>query len=449
MPTDPSIFKSYDVRGVFPETLNPEVAKTIGAATANYLHAQKIVVGRDMRESSVPLFDGLVKGILSQGCDVLDIGLCSTDMLYIAVGHTGADGGIMITASHNPGKDNGLKLCRKEAAPIGMGSGLEEIRDACLKNNFILSSKNGKVIPTSILPVYLQRCLSLIRAQHIKPITLVVDAGNGMGGLTWKEIQSHLPVKTIPLFFELDGTFPNHIPNPLIPENVVMLQEAVLKHRADMGIAFDGDADRAAFVDEKGVSVSGSEVTALISEYLLQNPSNKGKTILYDLRTSKVVPALIQKNGGTPLVTRVGHSHIKKIMKEKNALFAGELSGHYYFRENYNADSGMMAALILLQILSQRGGTLSELVAPLRENWHHSGEINFVVQDKEAKLNELKAKYTNGTIAELDGITIDFGDWWFNVRASNTEPYLRLNLEATTSKLLKEKKDELSLLLNK
>ena len=446
---DSTIFKSYDVRGVYPETLNAEIAERIGAATVDFLGAKKMGVGRDMRESSVPLYEGLVRGIISRGCEVIDFGLISTDMLYFGVGSQNLDGGIMITASHNPGKDNGLKICREKAKPIGMGTGLEKIRDAVLNPKPAMNRPMGKIHLMDLMPSYREKCLSFIQPQKLKPFKLVVDAGNGMGGKTWPGIQSGLPCKTIPLFFELDGTFPNHVPNPLIPENLELLQKEVLARKADMGIAFDGDADRCVLVDELGVAVSGSEITALVAQYLLSNPANKGKTVLYDLRCSKMVPETILANGGVPAVTRVGHSHIKQRMAE-DALFAGELSGHYYFQENYNADSGMMAALIMLQIISLENKSLSQIVAPLRNKWHHSGEINFMVQNKEQKINELKQLYgAQGKIMELDGLTIDLGNWWFNVRASNTEPFLRLNVEADNAKLLNGKKTELEQLLSR
>ncbi len=449
MHIDSSIFKSYDVRGVYPETLNEEIAQLIGKATVSTLNAKTLIVGRDMRSSSKPIFDGVVGGITEQGCSVIDIGLCSTDMLYFGTGHLQADGGIMITASHNPGKDNGLKFCQREAYPLGMGTGLEKIRDASIANQFFLPPKKGTIHQQNILNAYIQNCLSLIQPEKLKPFKIVVDAGNGMGGLTWSAVQNKLPCKTIPLFFELDGTFPNHVPNPLLPENMEFLQSEVKKSNADIGIAFDGDADRAMLVDEKGLIVSGSEVTALISQFLLKKTINTNKIILYDLRSSKIVPETIIQHGGNPLMTRVGHSHIKKLMREHDALFAGELSGHYYFRENYNADSGMMAALILLQLISEENEPLSEILSSLRKKWFHSGEINFTVQKKEQKIMELKQKYVKqGKMMEMDGLSIDFGDWWFNARPSNTEPFLRLNLEANNQRLLDEKRQELEQILN-
>lgn len=448
MHVDASIFKSYDVRGVYPETLNEAIAEKIGAAVPQLLHAKTLAVGRDMRESSFPLARAVIQGILSQGCDVVDFGLISTDMLYYGVGSQNLDGGIMVTASHNPGKDNGLKFCGKGAAPIGMGTGLEKIRDRVVSDSSSAAPTKGHLRTLDLYPSYRDQCLSFIQPSKINPFTIVVDAGNGMGGKTWPAIQHGLPCRTIPLYFELDGTFPNHVPNPLLPENLVALQHAVVQHRADSGIAFDGDGDRCVLVDETGHAVSGSEITALAAQYLLSKPEHAGKTVLYDLRSSKIVPELIRAAGGIPFMTRVGHSHIKQIMREQNALFAGELSGHYYFRENYNADSGMMAALIMLQIISLENKPLSQIVARLRNTWHHSGELNFTVQDKQGKIDALKQKYApHGKILELDGLSMDLGDWWFNVRPSNTEPYLRLNLEARSAALLSEKKRELTQLL--
>ncbi|MDO8624955.1 MAG: phosphomannomutase/phosphoglucomutase, partial [Candidatus Diapherotrites archaeon] len=407
-------------------------------------------VGRDMRTSSKPLFDALCKGITGQGADVIDIGLVSTDMVYFAVGNYGFDAGVIITASHNPGKDNGLKICKKSAVPVGGDSGLEEIKRLVIASKFAPTAKKGKIIEKDALSDYAAKCLSLVKPKTFRPLLLVIDAGNGMAGKTWPAIQDRIPCKTIPLYFELDGTFPNHVPNPLLPENIVALQNEVKKQKADVGIAFDGDADRCFLVDEKGTPVSGSETTALLSRYFLNQPPNRGAKILYDLRCSKIVPEIIAVAGGTPVLTRVGHAFIKKIMAENGAVFGGELSGHYYFRDNYNADSGMIAALILLQIISDENKPLSQILAPLRRKWFHSGEINFTVKNKEKKMNELKAVYgPKGKLLELDGVSIDFGNWWFNARASNTEPFLRLNLEADSKKLRDEKLAEISALLKK
>ncbi len=445
MKLDERIFKAYDIRGQYPDSLNEEIAEQIGRALVFTLKPKTVCVGHDMRTSSNALFEGLTRGITAQGADVIDIGLCSTDMLYFAVGHFGFDAGVMITASHNPGKDNGLKICGKHAVPIGEESGLFEIKQKVLSNSFPIGSKKGKVISKDVLADYATKCLSFISPQKLANLSIVVDAGNGMAGHTWPAVQHQINCKTIPLFFELDGTFPNHVPNPLLPENTAFLQHEVKRAKADIGLAFDGDADRVFLVDETGKPVSGSEVTALLAQYFLSTPEHAGAVILYDLRCSKIVPETIAASGGKPVMTRVGHSFIKQIMAKEKALFAGELSGHYYFRENFNADSGLIAALILLQLISEHRKPLSHILLPLRKKWFHSGEINFAVASKDEKIQSLRKKYgTAPQTLSLDGFTADFGNWWFNVRASNTEPLLRLNLEAKDPKTLQEKISELT-----
>ncbi len=449
MAVNPGIFKAYDIRGQYPATINEEAATAIGKAIAVHLKPKTVAIGRDMRLSGTSLFDALAKGLIEQGCDVVDLGLVSTDMVYFAAGNFGFDVGVMITASHNPAKDNGFKICKKNAVPVGGDSGLDTIKHLAVENNFSISQKKGHVVSKNIYPDYAAKCLSLVNSKSFKPLKIVVDAGNGMGGKIWSAIQEKIQCKTISLFFELDGSFPNHVPNPLLPENIAFLAAEVKKQKADLGLAFDGDADRVFLTDETGNPVTGGEATCLIAEYFLSNPKNKGAVIVYDVRNSKAVPDIVIANGGKPFLTRVGHSFIKQSMAKQNALFGGEYSGHYYFRDNYNADSGLIAALILLQIISDKNQPLSEILVSIRKKWIHSDEINFEVADKQKKIDELKKKYGKiGKISELDGVTIDFGNWWFNVRPSNTEPLLRLNVEANSKKLLEEKLAEMTLFLN-
>ncbi len=438
---DPNIFTSYDIRGIYGQNLNEEVAYRIGRAAAQYLAVPEIAVGRDMRVSSPQIAAALIRGFTDQGVDVIELGMTTTDELYFAVGKFNYPAGVMVTASHNPGNYNGMKFCHAEARPISRETGLADIRDLAIKGDFATPTQQGRVIQRDVLDDYVKHALSFIDVSKIKPLKIVIDAGNGMAGLAMPKVFEHLPCTLVPLYFELDGTFPNHPASPIEPENMVDLQKKVREVGADLGAAFDGDADRMFPVDEKGDVVDGAMVTAIAANSLL--PRNPGATILYNLIVSKSVPELVEKLGGKSFRTRVGHSHIKADMRTHNAIFGGEHSGHFYFRDNWYADSGLIALLMTLELVSIGDQPLSEMLKPL-DNWVRSGEYNSTVSDKESKLDDLEQRFSKEaqSVDYLDGITFDFGDWWFNVRASNTEPYLRLNLEARTRELMEQKRDE-------
>jgi phosphomannomutase len=436
---NPSIFKAYDIRGIYPQELNDDVAYLIGKAFVRYLKSKEVAIGRDMRLSSDTLFQNLARGITETGAGVIDIGLCTSDALYFTVGKFGYDSGAMITASHNPPEYNGIKMCKKEAVPLSGKEGIEQIREIILKGDFSVPGKEGIIKKQDIQSDYIQHLLSFIEPQKIKPFKIVADAGNGIAGKVLPDFFSHLPCKLSPMFFELDGSFPNHVPNPMIPENMVSLRKKILEEKADFGVAFDGDADRMFLVDEKGVTLGGDIVCALVAKNLLKK--EKGATILYNVPCSRIVREVIQQNGGMPVRTPVGHALIKPLMKKYNAIFGGEHSGHFYFRENYFADSGMIALSVCLELLSEGDKPLSQLVSSI-DHYFRSGEINSRVEDVPRKLEEIQSHYKDAKIDHLDGITVEFPDWWFNVRPSNTEPLLRLNLEANTKDLLEQKKSE-------
>lgn len=433
------IFKAYDVRGVYPQELNPEIAYKIGRALVVYLKAKQVVVGRDMRVSSPALASAIIDGILDQGADVCDIGLVSTDCLYFAVGKSGYDAGVMVTASHNPPEYNGFKLCRQEARPLSMDQGIGEIRDLVLRDQFPDPPSPGTLHAKEILDDFADHVLSMIDTESIRPLKVVVDAGNGMAGKVVPAVFGRLPLQLVPLYFELDGRFPNHLANPLEPENVVDLRRAVLEHKADLGIAFDGDADRMFILDEHGRFVGGDMITALVAKSLLRK--HPGAAIVYNLICSRAVPETIEREGGKPIRSRVGHSFIKAKMREHDAIFGGEHSGHFYFRDNWYADSGIIAALTVIELLSKEGVTMSEALKPL-DKYYRSGEINSEVADQQAVLRRLESRFSDGQIDYLDGLTVSYPDWWFNVRPSNTQPLLRLNVEANDPALLEEKTQE-------
>ncbi|HKW45423.1 MAG TPA: hypothetical protein VJN22_07170 [Candidatus Eremiobacteraceae bacterium] len=442
---DPGIFKSYDIRGIVPSELNEVTAELIGRAFVQFLACTSVAVGRDMRSSSEALFGGFARGVTTAGADVIDLGLTSTDELYFAVGKYGYPAGAMITASHNPKEYNGFKLCREDAIALSAETGVYAIRDLVTAGRFIDVPRSGEVTTRDALPDFADHCLSFIDRAAIKPLTIVIDCGNGMGGLIVPAIFKHLPVKVVPLYFELDGSFPNHPASPIEPENMADVQAAVRAHGADLGAAFDGDADRVFITDERGELVGGDMVTALVAEMLLRR--HPGSTILYNLICSRSVPEIITARGGRPIRTRVGHSIIKAVMREQDAIFGGEHSGHFYFRDHYFADSGLIALLVVLELLSREGKTVSELLRPI-DTRSRSGEINSRVDDIPAKLAQLEKRYGDADeIDHLDGITIQYADWWFNVRPSNTEPLLRLNVEADTPELLAQKTDELLALI--
>ncbi|HLW37086.1 MAG TPA: hypothetical protein VKR99_01530 [Candidatus Eremiobacteraceae bacterium] len=442
---DLDIFKSYDIRGVYPTQLDETAAERIGRAFVQYLGVPAVAVGRDMRLSSQPLFEAFARGVTQQGADVVDLGLTSTDELYFSVGHFGYPAGAMITASHNPKEYNGFKLCREQAIALSAETGVFAIRDLVAAGSFAPPARTGRISRRDVLPDFVEHCLSFIDVACMRPLKIVVDCGNGMGGLIVPAVFKRLPLELVPLYFELDGTFPNHPASPLEPENMVDLQAAVRRHKADIGAALDGDADRVFITNERGELVGGDMVTALVAKMLLRK--HPGATILYNLICSRSVPELIEREGGRSVRTRVGHSIIKSVMRENNAVFGGEHSGHFYFRDHYYADSGLIALLVVLELVSRENKPVSELLRPL-DRRYRSGEINSRVADIQAKLAELQRHFADArSIDHLDGVTISYADWWCNVRPSNTEPLLRLNLEADDAELMARKRDEVVALI--
>ena len=441
VPVDPEIFHAYDVRGIYGENLTDDVAYRIGRAAAQYLQVPEIAVGRDMRLSSPQLAAALIRGITDQGVNAIDLGMTTTDGLYFAVGKFNFPAGVMITASHNPAQYNGMKFCRAQAFPISLESGLSDIRDLAVSGKFAEPASKGQVIKRDITDDYIKHALSFIDVSRIRPLKVVIDAGNGMAGLIMPKVFQHLPCELVPLYFELDGNFPHHPASPIEPENMVDVQKKVREVGADLGAAFDGDADRMFPVDEHGDLVDGSKVIAAVSNSLLQK--FPGSTILYNLIVSKSVPELINKLGGKAIRTRVGHSYIKAEMRQNNAIFGGEHSGHFYFRDNWFADSGLITLLILLELVSVENKPLSEILKPL-DHGFRSGEINSTIADAQGKMHAMEEHFGKNakSVDHLDGVTLDFGDWWFNVRPSNTEPLLRLNLEANSRELMEQKRDE-------
>ena len=434
------IFKAYDIRGIYPDDLDESSARAIGRAFADFGGADRIVLGRDMRTSSPQLAAAFTEGVTETGVDVVDLGLVSTDALYFASGSFDKPGA-MFTASHNPGRYNGLKLCRAAAAPIGEESGLAEIRRKAeaVPAGSAPPARRGDVEHVDVLPEYAAHCRSFVDPGTLRPLKVAIDAGNGMAGKTVPLVFDELPFEVTPLYFDLDGTFPNHPANPIEPANLVDLQKAVVEGGCDLGIAFDGDADRMFLVDETTRLVSGSATTALVAERLLRK--SPGETIIYNLICSWTVPEVIKEQGGRPVRTRVGHSFIKQVMAETGAIFGGEHSGHYYFRDNFRADSGMIAALLVLEALSEADMPLSRLLHPY-DRYSASGEINSQVMNAAKALDALAHAYADGAQDRTDGLTVEYEDWWFNCRPSNTEPLLRLNLEAKTEEMMEEKRDE-------
>ena len=437
MPTDlRPIFKAYDIRGVYPDQLDEDAARRIGNAFATWTGTGRLVMGRDMRTSSPSLARAFVEGVSAAGAQVVDVGEVSTDALYFASGRMDLPGA-MFTASHNPARYNGLKLCREQAAPIGEESGLREILE--LANRASIEAGEVSVEGSDVLQDYANHCRSLIDPSSLRPLKVAIDAANGMAGKTVPAVFDDLPFEVFPLYFELDGTFPNHPANPIEAENLVDLQRAVKENGCDVGIAFDGDADRCFLVDDRTRLVTGSTTTAMVAERLLKR--NPGEAVIYNLICSWTVPEVIEENGGRPVRSRVGHSFIKQLMAETKAVFGGEHSGHYYFRDNFRADSGMIAALVILEAMSESGKPLSEMLEPYNR-YFDSGEINSEVADQAGTIERLAEIYSDGKIDRIDGLTVEFTDWWFNCRASNTEPLLRLNLEARTAELMEARRDE-------
>jgi len=438
---DPKVFKAYDVRGIYPTELDEEGAYAIGRAYVEQFEPRKIAVGRDMRLSSPSMAKAVIRGAVEAGADVLDLGLIGTEMVYFAVGELRLDGGIAVTASHNPKEYTGMKIVRRGALPVGGDSGLMDIRDRALGGQVTQRPKVGQVQEYDIWPAYVERVLSFVDVAAIKPLRVVIDAANGMAGVMLPPILERLPIDARTYFFETDGSFPNHEPNPLLPENREFIVAKTLEEQADLGVAFDGDADRCFFVDDSGAFVPGDFVTALLAESVLEK--SPGAKIIYDVRASWAVPETIERGGGVPLINRVGHAFIKHRMRKEGAVFGGEVSGHYYFRDFSQADSGVVPFLLMLELISKRGYRLSEILAPYRATYFLTGELNTPVADVPLKLQELKEQFgRDGRISHLDGISVDFDDWHFNVRPSNTEPLLRLNLEARSQEQMERKRDE-------
>ena len=444
MNINPSIFKAYDVRGLYPSEIDEDAARLIGRGFVAYLGAKHIAVSRDMRLSSPSVAGAFIDGARAQGADVVDYGLMGTDMMYFAVARDGHDGGAQITASHNPKEYNGIKMVRREAFPLSGDAGIGDIRDMIADDRLPPPAASpGSVSQRDVVQDYVEHVLSFIDTSLVKPFQVVLDAGNGIAGMIAPRLFARLPCRVTELCFEVDGTFPNHEANPLIEENRRDIVERVKRDNADIGIAWDGDADRCFFIDGTGEFIAGDFITALLAEaFLIRHP---GAKIVYDVRASYAVKDIVAKYGGTALMNRVGHAFFKRRMREEGAIFGGEVTGHYYFRDNFYADNGFIPALLILELMSRKGQTLRQLLEPLREKYHISGEINTRVSDMhavQAKLDGLAARYTDGRVYTLDGVSAEFADWHFNVRPSNTEPMLRLNLEATTPELMEKKRDE-------
>ena len=443
-----NVFKAYDIRGVFPEEVNEELFRNIGRAFSIFIKNKtqrntSVIIGRDMRNSSESLAGAFAAGVMDQGLNIIDIGLASTDMCYFASGHFDFPAA-MVTASHNPAEYNGLKVCMNQARPVGQDSGLKEILQIVSTSPQRQSVIGGRET-IDVLDDFATHVCSTIDISNLNDLKVVADTANGMGGLILPPVFKKLPFELEILFPELDGSFPNHPADPLQQENQEYLRQRVLETQADIGLAFDGDADRVFLLDEKGKPVSGSLTTALIADQILKERPDE--SVIYNLICSKVVPEVIHEHGGKGIRSRVGHSFIKELMEKHDAIFAGEHSGHYYFRENYRADSGVIAALVVLKALSQHQGKLSELLEPFNR-YESSGELNFSVPDVDISINQIAEHYKNSIVDWLDGLTVDVGDWWFNLRPSNTEPLLRLNIEANNNKICVKAIEEVRTLLS-
>lgn len=439
-----SIFHDYDVRAVIPTELDGEGAERIGQVLVELFKPKTVAVGHDMRISAKEIAGGLKEGVLKQGAEVIDLGLISTDMAYFAAGKYGYDLAVAVSASHNPAEYNGFKLVKKGAVAISGESGIYDIRDLAISRKEIKSAKErGRIIKKDITEAFVRHCLSFVDPKKIKPFKVVIDAGNAMAGYMIPKFEKYLPIKIIPLYFELDGNFPHHLPNPILPEATRDLKKKILQQKADFGIAFDGDSDRMYLMDEKGALLSGTVTTAMLSEMLIKK--NPGETILYNAVCGRVVPEIIKKNKGKAIRVRVGHTLIKEAMRKSDACFAGEHSGHYFFRDNFYADSAFVAMLLALELISQKNQPLSQ-IRQYYEKYPTIPETNFEVEDKMGVMRRFEKDYKNKaeSIDWLDGISIWFKDGWVSVRPSNTQPLLRLNIEADNKEILLKMKKEFS-----
>jgi phosphomannomutase len=437
------IFKAYDIRGVYGKDLNEDIAYRVGRAFVTYLNCKKVLVAKDTRLSTPSLSDALIRGITAQGADVLDIGLSTTDMFYFSENYTGMEAGIMVTASHNPGQYNGFKFIREKAAPMGAGSGMEEIEEIFHQGNFSEPEKKGTVtMQENVLDKFVEQVRSRVDIQAIKPLKVVMDAGNGMAGLVAPKMFAGTPIEVIPLYFELDGSFPNHEANPLLEENRQDLIAKVKETGADFGVGFDGDSDRCFFVDDRGRFIDGDFITGLIGSYLLEK--NPGATIFYEVRCTRYIKDVVERAGGKTFMWKVGHALAKPKMKEIGALFGGEVSGHYYFLfGDYYADNSSLPVFLIAEMISKKGKKFSELMAE-KDNYFISGEINSTVKDADKVIQEVEEKYgPKGEIVRIDGLSIIGDTWWLNIRKSNTEPLLRLNCEADSQENLEALRDDL------
>jgi phosphomannomutase len=442
---DPNAFKAYDVRGIYPGDLDEEGAYAIGRAYVEQFAPRRIAVGRDTRLSSPSMAQAVIEGALDAGADVIDIGLVGTEMVYFTVGDLDLDGGIMVTASHNPKEYTGMKIVRAGALPVGGESGLFDVRDRALAG-FGPATKRGKVEQRDVYAAFVEKVLSFVDVAAIRPLRVVIDAANGMAGAMLPPVLERLPIDAVRCYFEPDGSFPNHEPNPLLPENREFIIAKTREEGADLGVAYDGDADRCFFVDDSGEFIPGDFVTALLAQSILEK--EPGGKVIYDVRASWAVPETILRAGGTPLVNRVGHAYIKHRMRQEHAVFGGEVSAHYYFRDFTQADAGVVPFLLMLELISKQGRKLSEILEPYRSRYFITGEINSTVGDVAQKLQELEEQFgPQGRITHLDGLSVEADDWHFNVRPSNTEPLLRLNLEARSQELMERKRDEVLALI--
>ncbi len=442
MQVNPGIFKAYDIRGIYPTELNEEVGYAIGRAFASFLQVDKVIVGRDMRLSGPQMFDAVSRGLMDQGADVINIGMVSTDQYYYACATLG-HAGMMVTASHNPKEYTGFKMVRKMPQLLSGDKGIQDLRRIVENDDYSRPSRQGTMTDMDLSEDFVNMVLSLIDVEALAPLKVIADTGNGMVGPILKRVYDRLPsIKLVGMYLEPDGSLPNHGLDPLQPENRAELQARVPAEGADVGFAFDGDGDRFFTIDDRGQFVSGDFMTALMGSYLLEK--YPGSKVLYDVRASWAVPDLIKSAGGTPLVERVGHAFIKARMAQEEAIFAGEVSGHYYFKDFFYADSGIVPSLIILEMLSKKGAKLSELLEALEAEYFISGEINTRISgDPKEKMQELAKLFEDGTVEWLDGVSATYYDWHFNVRPSNTEPLLRLNLEAKTKALMEEKRDQI------